>query len=83
MILSFTIRMSIVCCCIPFCLCLFIINRYDQSEHPIIAQLGGCNKYKLLQAAQILEKSGYDGININCGCPSPKVSVYSCLDTHN
>ncbi|KAK8827314.1 hypothetical protein WA556_000939 [Blastocystis sp. ATCC 50177/Nand II] len=48
--------------------------HFDKSEHPIIAQLGGSNKYKLLEAARILEKAGYDEINLNCGCPSPRVS---------
>lgn len=48
---------------------------FDESEHPIVAQLGGSNKYKLLEAAKILEKAGYDEINLNCGCPSPRVSV--------
>ncbi|OAO15476.1 tRNA-dihydrouridine synthase [Blastocystis sp. ATCC 50177/Nand II] len=46
--------------------------HFDKSEHPIIAQLGGSNKYKLLEAARILEKAGYDEINLNCGCPSPQ-----------
>ena len=53
------------------------MNRYDKSEHPIVAQLGGSNKHKMLQAAQILERNGFDEININCGCPSPKASVFS------
>ena len=83
MTLSFTIRISIVCCCIFYFCYLFILDRYDQSEHPIVAQLGGCNKYKMLQAAQILEKSGYDEININCGCPSPKVSVFLYVLIHS
>lgn len=31
----------------------------------------------MLEAAKLLEAEGYDGININCGCPSPKVAVTS------
>ena len=28
----------------------------------------------LAKAAKIVEKYGYDEINLNCGCPSPKVT---------
>lgn len=48
-----------------------------------MAQLGGSNKYKLLEAAKILEKAGYDEINLNCGCPSPRVSVMTLLPLHS
>ncbi len=63
-------------CASPF------LYSFDKSEHPIIAQLGGSNKYKLLEAARILEKAGYDEINLNCGCPSPRVSVVSPIASH-
>ena len=55
------------------------LSRFDATEHPIVAQIGGSNKYKMLEAAQLLEAKGYDAININCGCPSPKVAVHLLL----
>lgn len=36
--------------------------------------MGGCNPESLAKAAVLVEKMGYDEINLNCGCPSPKVT---------
>jgi len=46
----------------------------DQSENPYIVQIAG-NKSELVRdAVQILnEIDGIDGIDLNCGCPAPKV----------
>ncbi len=46
---------------------------FDEIEHPIAIQLGGDNPNLLAEAAQIAEDWGYDEINLNIGCPSPKV----------
>ena len=46
---------------------------FDEIEHPISIQLGGDNPYLLAEAAQMAEDWGYDEINLNIGCPSPKV----------
>jgi len=46
---------------------------FDQIEHPISIQLGGDNPNYLAEAAQMAEDWGYDEINLNIGCPSPKV----------
>jgi tRNA-dihydrouridine synthase A len=46
---------------------------FDAIEHPVIVQLGGSDPAKLAQAARIAEGFGYDGINLNCGCPSERV----------
>ena len=46
---------------------------FDEIEHPISIQLGGDNPKLLAEAAQIAEDWGYDEINLNIGCPSPKV----------
>ena len=45
----------------------------NEIEHPIAIQLGGDNPKLLAEAAQIAEDWGYDEINLNIGCPSPKV----------
>lgn len=47
--------------------------RFDASEHPIALQLGGSDPEDLAKCAEIGEKSGYDEINLNCGCPSDRV----------
>ena len=46
---------------------------FDQAEHPVALQLGGCDPQKLAAAARIGADYGYDEINLNCGCPSDRV----------
>lgn len=46
---------------------------FDESEHPVVLQLGGSDPDSLAQAAKIGESFGYDAINLNCGCPSERV----------
>src|ERR1700761_8213842 len=48
--------------------------RFDPEEHPVALQLGGCDPKDLATAAQAGEDAGYDEINLNCGCPSDRVS---------
>lgn len=46
---------------------------YDDTEHPVVLQLGGSDPAQLAQAARIGTDFGYDRINLNCGCPSDRV----------
>ena len=46
---------------------------FSPCEHPVILQIGGSEPEHCVQAAQIAEKWGYDGINLNVGCPSDRV----------
>jgi len=48
--------------------------RYNEAEHPIVCQLGGSDPTKLAQAAEIVQRYGYDEVNLNCGCPSSRVA---------
>jgi nifR3 family TIM-barrel protein len=43
--------------------------RYDESERPIAAQLFGCNPELFRQSAELVASLGFDGIDINMGCP--------------
>ncbi|KAL6054836.1 tRNA-dihydrouridine(20/20a) synthase [Balamuthia mandrillaris] len=43
-------------------------------ENPLILQLGGDDPYLLAKAAELGERHGYDGINLNVGCPSNAVA---------
>ena len=55
---------------------------FSVEEHPVILQLGGSDPAKLAEAAVLGEKYGYDEINLNVGCPSPRVqkgSFGACL----
>ncbi|CRG96735.1 dihydrouridine synthase, putative [Plasmodium gallinaceum] len=47
---------------------------FNDNEHPIVCQLGGCDITSMSEAAILVEQAGYDEININVGCPSTKVA---------
>ena len=47
---------------------------FDPEEHPVALQLGGNDPLHLAKAARAGEEAGYDEINLNCGCPSDRVS---------
>jgi tRNA-dihydrouridine synthase A len=46
---------------------------FDVAEHPVALQLGGSEPDQLAAAAKLGADAGYDEININVGCPSPRV----------
>ena len=47
--------------------------RFDSAEHPVAIQLGGSNPADLARCAHLAEGAGYDEVNLNVGCPSPRV----------
>lgn len=51
--------------------------RFDPQESPVALQIGGADPFKLAEAAAWGESFGYDEINLNVGCPSPRVSAGS------
>jgi tRNA-dihydrouridine synthase A len=46
---------------------------YDEAEHPLALQLGGCEPEALAQCAVMAEQRGYNEVNLNVGCPSDRV----------
>ena len=46
---------------------------FDACEQPLALQIGGSDPGELAAAAKIGETFGYDGINLNLGCPSTRV----------
>lgn len=44
------------------------------NKGPIVLQLGGQNPKSLALASELGVRMGYNGINLNCGCPSNAVS---------
>lgn len=46
---------------------------YHETEHPLAIQLGGSDPSSLQEASIIAEEKGFDEINLNVGCPSPRV----------
>lgn len=52
---------------------------YEDLQHPIAAQLGGNDPDMLARATKLCEQWGYDEVDLNCGCPSDRVSVRGVL----
>ncbi|XP_049389176.1 uncharacterized protein LOC125853516 isoform X1 [Solanum stenotomum] len=52
---------------------------YGPEQHPIVLQIGGNKLENLAKATQLATPYGYDEINLNCGCPSPKVAGHGCF----
>ncbi len=55
---------------------------FTPEEKPLALQLGGDNPQDLATCARIAEDMGYDEVNLNIGCPSPRVqkgSFGACL----
>jgi tRNA-dihydrouridine synthase A len=46
---------------------------FTPEEKPLILQVGGDDPQSLAACARIAEDFGYDGINLNVGCPSDRV----------
>lgn len=49
--------------------------KYDNLQRPIIIQLFGSDPKHFYEASQIAVKLGFDGIDINMGCPAHKVAA--------
>ena len=48
--------------------------KFDKYEKPVVIQLFGKHPEKFTKAAKICEQAGFDGIDINFGCPAKKVA---------
>jgi nifR3 family TIM-barrel protein len=46
---------------------------FDSNEHPIVAQVFGSNPEYFGQTAKLIAELGFDGIDINMGCPDKNV----------
>ena len=47
--------------------------HFEEDEHPIVAQLFGSDPAVLADAARVVEDLGFDGVDMNFGCPVKKV----------
>ncbi len=53
-----------------------IIKRdleFQENERPIVAQIFGSNPDNCLKTAELVRKMGFDGIDINMGCPDRSI----------
>lgn len=47
--------------------------EYSESERPIVAQLFGANPDTMEKSAALVEGAGFDGLDINMGCPDKSI----------
>ncbi|KKU47932.1 MAG: hypothetical protein A3F82_03780 [Deltaproteobacteria bacterium RIFCSPLOWO2_12_FULL_44_12] len=52
---------------------LLVDLLYTKKEHPIVAQIFGANPKKIYEASALIKKLGFDGVDINMGCPDRAV----------
>ncbi|GAB2229068.1 hypothetical protein Droror1_Dr00023203 [Drosera rotundifolia] len=52
---------------------------FSPEQHPIVLQIGGSNLENIAKATKLANAYGYDEINFNCGCPSPRVVGHGCF----
>ena len=52
---------------------LLIDLKYEKNEHPIVAQIFGSKVENIKEASKFCAKLGFDGIDINMGCPDKSV----------
>lgn len=56
--------------------------QFHAIEHPIAAQIGGCQPKQLAIAAKKIQNRGFDAINLNMGCPSQRVAASGKFGAH-
>jgi len=47
--------------------------KYTEKERPIVAQVFGATPENFYKTARLIKKLGFDGIDINMGCPDKKI----------
>jgi nifR3 family TIM-barrel protein len=52
---------------------LMVDLLFSEAEHPIVAQLFGSNTETMEYTAELVARLGFDGIDINMGCPDRSV----------
>lgn len=52
---------------------ILIDLKFSKNESPIVAQLFGCKPDNFYRSALLLQEMGFDGIDINMGCPDKNV----------
>ncbi|MDO8657117.1 MAG: tRNA-dihydrouridine synthase [Candidatus Levybacteria bacterium] len=52
--------------------------KFTEKQHPIVAQIWGNKPENYLKTAKLLKKLGFDGIDINMGCPDRVIVKKGC-----
>ncbi len=57
---------------------LLIDLAYSKKERPIVAQIFGSKPENFFQTAKLIKDLGFDGIDINMGCPEKSINKKQC-----
>lgn len=57
---------------------IFADLKFDENQRPIMAQIFGSKLGNVEKAAQICTEMGFDGIDINMGCPDRSIEKQKC-----
>ena len=52
--------------------------KFSSNENPLVAQIWGNNPSNYFKSAQEISKMGFDGIDINMGCPDRSIVRKGC-----
>ena len=52
--------------------------QFDKSEHPILAQIFSSKPEMIAYAAKLVAERGFDGVDINMGCPDRAIEKQGC-----
>ena len=55
---------------------------FSDREHPIVAQIFGAHPEHMQKAAEIIRELGFDGIDINMGCPDKSIEKQGAGSAH-
>ena len=57
---------------------LLIDFKYGQAERPIVAQIFSSKPDSIFEASKLIKNLGFDGIDINMGCPDKSICQQGC-----
>ena len=61
---------------------LLIDLKFEEDQRPIVAQIFGSNEENMEATARLCAELGFDGIDINMGCPDKSIMKQGCGSGH-
>jgi tRNA-dihydrouridine synthase len=57
---------------------LLVDFKYEKNQHPIVAQIFSSKPENIFEASKLIKGLGFDGIDINMGCPEKSICQQGC-----